>query len=98
MTWTTSTTFNGTYAIDPTTMANLNSIWTVVLANSAFPNNKTRQPWQQMNGTQVTFCIGTIQGFGTAVSNYIAALDEAQTAQAGGGNPTWPSSSVSVTG
>jgi hypothetical protein len=98
LTWTTSTTLNGTYAVDERTMAKLNSIWTVVLGNNAFPNNKTRQPWKQVDGTQVTFATGPFKSFCVALSNYIAALDEAHTAQAGGGNPTWPSNLVTVTG
>ena len=65
LTWTTSTTLNGTYAIDDRTMARLNSIWTVVLANGAFPNNKTRQPWKLMDGTQVTFSSTQFKPFGT---------------------------------
>lgn len=98
LTWSSSTTLNGTYAIDDRTMARLNSIWTVLLGNSAFPNNKTRQPWPLMSGAQVTFSAAQFRLFGTALSNYLAALDEARVAQAGGGNPTWPSSAVSVTG
>lgn len=98
LTWTSSTTLNGTYAIDPTSMTKLNSIWTVVLANGTFPNGTALQPWRRMDGSPVTFSSPQFKVFGTAVSKYISQLDAAQVAQAGGGSPTWPSSNVSVTG
>lgn len=98
LTWTTSTTLNGTYALDQITMGKLNSIWTVVLANGTFPNGTALQPWHRMDGTSVTMSSPQFKAFGTAVSKYVAALDAAQFSQAGGGSPTWPSNAVSVTG
>ena len=97
LTWTSSTTLNGTYALDQTSMGKLNTIWTVVLANGTFPNGTALQPWHRADGTAVTFSSPQFKAFGTAVSKDIAQLDAAQISQAGGGNPTWPSNAVLIT-
>ena len=98
LTWTSSTTLNGTYAIDQQTMVQLNSVWTVLMANNFFPNGTALQPWKQMNGTGVKMGSPQFKNFGTALSKYVAQLGEARDAQAGGGTPTWPSNQVTITG
>jgi hypothetical protein len=98
LTWSSSTTLNGTYAIDPVTMSQLNSVWTVLVANNFFPNGTALQPWKMMNGTAVKMGAPQFKNFGTALSKYVAQLGEARDAEAGGGTPTWPSNQVTITG
>lgn len=98
LTWTSSTTLNGTYAIDQATMNQLNNVWTVLTANNFFPNGTALQPWKMKDGTGVKMGAPQFKNFGTALNKYVALLGEARDAEAAGGTPTWPSSAVTITG
>jgi hypothetical protein len=99
LTWTTSTTLNGTYAIDPQATHNVNLVWTFVLANNAFPGGRTRQHLTLLDGTtQIQMSITQFPLYAAPIMKYLDDLDIARLAQAAGGSPTWPSNSVSITG
>jgi hypothetical protein len=93
ITWSISTALNGTYALDTNTQVTLIGAY---LASQNF----TRPPiaWYLMNGTAVSFTTAQANHFGAAVWGYLNSLRAAQAVAAAGGNPTWPSNSVNVTG
>lgn len=98
LTWTTSTRLNGHYAIDPTTINNLTSIRVHVQAEGTFPNGTALQPWQTTARVTVNMSLTQFETFCSTLFRYIAVCNAAQTSQAAGDNPVWPSSSINVTG
>jgi hypothetical protein len=93
LTWSVSTSLNGTYALDVNTQVQLIGAY---LASANFSHAPIA--WYMQNGTAVSFTTTQANLFGAAIWGYLTAIRAAQAAQAAGGTPTWPSSSISITG
>lgn len=66
---------NATYAVDPATQSQINSIISFIMLNSAFPAGVTALPWPDTSGTIHTFPnVASFQAFATAVANYVATI------------------------
>lgn len=98
LTWSVSTLLNGTYALDSVTQIRMLAERLSVAVNSTFTNGTTTLTWYQSNGTSVSLSTSQAGAFIKAVWQYLTAIWVAQNQQAAGGNPTWPSASVNVTG
>lgn len=98
LTWVPSSQLDGTYALDQASMHKLNSIWTALVANNSFPNKQSTQRWKKADGTAVLLSAAQFKNFCTALSDYVASLDEAHFGHIEGDNPTWPSNQVTIAG
>lgn len=102
VTWTTSTTLNGTYPLgaDPITGA---SIQTELLgelasfgANGTFTNGQASRGWPTAGGGYVNFTVAQFKAFATAQAAYLDALATAEAIAAAGGTASWPSANVTI--
>jgi hypothetical protein len=98
LTWTVSTALNDTYPIDTATQVRMLAERLSVAVNATFTNGTTTLTWFGSTGTSHTLSIAQAGLFIKAVWQYLTALFVARATAAAGGVPSWPSSSVSVTG
>jgi hypothetical protein len=98
LTWTVSTTLNATYTIDSTSLILLLVEAASLLAFATFTNGTTSTQWADTTGTLHTVTVAQFKALFLAIFKYIRSLQLTQIQQAAGGNPTWPSASISVTG
>jgi hypothetical protein len=98
LTWSSSTALNDSYPIDTATQVRMLAERVSVAVNSTFTNGTTTLTWYGLTGTVHTMSMTQAGLFVKAVWQYLTALFVARAVAASGGTPTWPSSSVSITG
>jgi hypothetical protein len=98
LTWTVSTALNGTYTIDNTSLILMNIEAISLVAFSVFDNGTTSTQWSDNTGTLRTMTVAQFKAFIAGIFKLVRGLQLAQIQMAAGGNPTWPSNSISITG
>jgi hypothetical protein len=96
MTFSTSTSLNGNYSIDPGSQFNITAEIVSILVNGTFTNGLTNRNWPTANGGFANMNVAQFKAFSTATALYI---DQAQTAYAmaaAGQVAAWPSASITV--
>lgn len=98
VTWTTSTSLNGTYAVDQDMQNHIVAERVSTDVNNTFANKRTTRSWPLMTSPLafVTMTTAQFNAFATAIAQYVDALADAYTTAAAGGQATWPSSSITV--
>lgn len=98
LTWSATTTLNGTYGIDPSARNNIVAEIDSILLNSSFTNGQQSRGWLDSSNIPHSFSIAQFKIFATTIAAYVDQLFAAlQTASAGLAT-TWPSATVAVTG
>lgn len=98
LTWSSSTTLNGTYPIDSTTMVTINAIYINVIGHNQYPSGNVVRPWPDINGVLHNMSVVQYKLFGDALIKYVDALIIAQQNAALGNTVTWPPNTISITG
>jgi hypothetical protein len=98
LTWTISTALNDVYPIDTATQVRMLAERVQVLINGTFTNGTTTLTWFGITGTSHTMTLAQAGLFIKAVWAYLSALFVARAVAASGGTPSWPLSSVTITG
>lgn len=96
LSWSTSTTLDGTYDIDPQTQAYISGEITSILMNGTFTNGQPTRVWLDAASAPHTFSIAQFKAFATQVALTVDALLTAQATAAAGGSATWPSASATI--
>jgi len=96
VTWTTSTTLNGIYALDPATQFNITTEIVSILKNGTFTNGQATRGWPTTDSTYPVFTVAQFGALATIVALYVDALNAAQATALAGGSPTWPNASVTI--
>lgn len=88
---------NGTYAIDPSTQANITAEQVYIATKGTFTNGQATKAWPNKAGAFHTFpSTAAFTAFAVAVAQYVDALDAALATAQQGGTPTWPSANVTI--
>lgn len=96
--WTVSTSLSAIYDIDKAMQFNITAEQVSVLTNNVFANSQTTRNWPDKSGSYHLMTIAQFKKFSTAVAQYVDQLASCLVASEQGQTPTWPSSTVTITG
>ena len=98
VTWTTSNSLNGTYAVDSGTQFNVTAETVSILQNNTMTNGTSSRLWHQANGNFVTINTTQFKKFATAVASYVDSIQMAYANTIANSATVWPSANLSITG
>lgn len=99
VTWTASTLLNATYALDQTTQFNVTAETVSILVNGTFTNGQSTRNWPTIvTGSFVTMAVAQFKSLATATALYIDQCQTAYATAAAGGQATWPSANITISG
>ena len=87
---------SGTYALDPTSTAQVFQIGTFAKAFGFFPSGGSTQMYPDSSGSQHTFTVAQFVAFLTALAALVSQLETQAGVVAAGGTPSWPSQSATI--
>jgi hypothetical protein len=86
---------NGTYSVNPTSIGNVNAVVTYILLNGTFPKGASTFGWADASGGLHVFPNVTVfKAFATAFADYVSAVSEY--ADSGGTVGSIPSNAVTI--
>jgi hypothetical protein len=95
-TWSTSTTLNGTYALDQTTQFTMTAETVSILTNGTFTNGQTTRNWPNAAGAFQSFTLAQFKALASAIALYLDGLASALAVASAGGAASWPSATVTI--
>jgi hypothetical protein len=91
LTFTGTPSLDGTYALDPGSIANLNGVYLGVAVGAGFPGGGSTFSWPDVTETLHSFTTTNFTNFGLAVRNYLYELSQAAITDG-----PWPSNAVTI--
>lgn len=98
LTWSVSTSLNGTYAVDPATQLNVIAEMLAIVVNNAFGDGGNTRPWPDVSGQLHTINITQFKLFATTIQLYVNQLYATLNALLAQQSASWPSNQISITG
>lgn len=87
---------NATYALDPTSTAQIYQIGVYANQFGVFPSGNATQAYPDKDGVPHTFTIAEFVAFLRAVAPLVSALETQAGIMAQGGTPTWPAQTATI--